>query len=452
MNKLPFGWRSTTVGGLGKWVGGGTPSKAVERYWRGGTIPWVSPKDMKVTALGDTTDKITKEAVENSTTRIVPSGSILIVTRSGILAHSLPVAVTLAPVAINQDLRALLPEEGVDCNFICLWIRAHANFILADCAKAGTTVANINLDRLATYPIDLPPLAEQRRIVARIEALFARTRRARADLERIAPLAQRYVEAETERAFAAKLDAGWLMTTAGELAEIKSGITLGKRHPDSAQLVDRPYLRVANVQRGHLRLDEIKTIRVTQADASRLSLCVGDILMNEGGDRDKLGRGWVWEGQIENCIHQNHVFRLRLRSAAITPRFLSRYANHAGARYFLDEGKQTTNLASISMGKIAALPVPLPPPGVAETVDKRLDLTEAAAAVLRREAARTLALLDRLEQSILARAFRGELVARNQVDTADPMAAPPSLPAARRRTHGEGDAQPPDGRHHVGSH
>jgi type I restriction enzyme S subunit len=196
---------------------------------------------------------------------------------------------------------------------------------------SGTTRLKLTQADMRRIPIAVPPLAEQRRIVARIEALFARTRQARADLLRIAPLAQKYRDAETDRAFRADEATCWTMTTAGDLAEIKSGITLGKRHPEGAELVERPYLRVANVQRGRLKLDDVKTIAVSPSDARRLELREGDVLMNEGGDRDKLGRGWVWEGQIAGCIHQNHVFRLRLRDDRITPRYLSRYANHVGA-------------------------------------------------------------------------------------------------------------------------
>jgi len=190
--------------------------------------------------------------------------------------------------------------------------------------------------------------------------------------------------------------------------------------------VERPYLRVANVQRGYLRLDEIKTIQVLARDAERMMLQPGDVLMNEGGDRDKLGRGWVWEGQIDGCIHQNHVFRVRLRGDEITPYFLSRYANHFGTTYFFDEGQQTTNLASISMKKVAALPVPLPPPGTATLVDSLLEGAERHTAKLEGEAARALTLLDHLDQSILTRAFRGELVAQ------DPNEEAASVGLARR--------------------
>ncbi len=196
-------------------------------------------------------------------------------------------------------------------------------------------------------------------------------------------------------------------------------------------------MRVANVQRGHLKLDEIKTIRLPLPEAARLALRRGDILMNEGGDRDKLGRGWVWGGEVPDCIHQNHVFRLRLRGSEVTPYFLSRYANHFGARYFLNEGKQTTNLASISMAKVAALPVPVPPPGDAARIDTALDGAEASSRSIEHEAIRALALLDHLEQRILAGAFRGELV------TQDPGDQPAAALTARLSPGGPTPAKSP---------
>jgi len=156
------------------------------------------------------------------------------------------------------------------------------------------------------------------------------------------------------------LPPGWAWAKLGDICDIVGGITVDakRRGPD---LVELPYLRVANVQRGRLDLSVIKQIAVPQAQAERLRLCPGDVLLNEGGDRDKVGRGWVWEGQIENCIFQNHVFRARPRHASIQPRWLSHYLNEAARPYFLSGSKQTTNLASLSLTKVAATPVAVPP-------------------------------------------------------------------------------------------
>jgi type I restriction enzyme S subunit len=89
-------------------------------------------------------------------------------------------------------------------------------------------------------------------------------------------------------------------------------------------------------------------------------LVSGDILFTEGGDRDKLGRGWIWHGEVSECIHQNHVFRARLYSALIEPKFVSWWGNSFGQTHFLREGKQTTNLASINLSKLSEFPIPIP--------------------------------------------------------------------------------------------
>jgi type I restriction enzyme S subunit len=115
---------------------------------------------------------------------------------------------------------------------------------------------------------------------------------------------------------------------------------------------------VANVQRGHVDLSVIKDIEATDNEIADLRLQNGDILLNEGGDVDKLGRGWVWEGQTDTCIHQNHVFRARPVAESVNPYFVSHYANTLGQDYFFTAGAQTVNLASVSLRKVRALPAP----------------------------------------------------------------------------------------------
>jgi restriction endonuclease S subunit len=157
------------------------------------------------------------------------------------------------------------------------------------------------------------------------------------------------------------LPTGWEWSSLGEVAHVTGGLTKGKKRNPGDRLRAVPYLRVANVQRGFLDLDEVKEIEATDTEISQLRLRRGDILLNEGGDRDKLGRGWVWNGEIEECLHQNHVFRARPALPEVNPHFLSHYANTFGQQFFLDAGAQTTNLASVSLTKIRGLPVPVPP-------------------------------------------------------------------------------------------
>jgi type I restriction enzyme S subunit len=155
------------------------------------------------------------------------------------------------------------------------------------------------------------------------------------------------------------LRSGWTWRTLGEIAEVVGGVTKDTKKQADPRNVEVPYLRVANVQRGRLDLSNVATIRVPAETAKRLELRRGDVLLNEGGDRDKLGRGWVWDDQIPRCIHQNHVFRARLRDN-VEPKFLAYYTNELGRDWFEHNGRQTTNLASISLTKIRQLPVPVP--------------------------------------------------------------------------------------------
>lgn len=144
------------VGDIVDFIGGGTPEKKVGRYWNG-AIPWVSPKDMKKVILSDTEDHITEEAVSESATAVVPANAILLVVRSGVLAHSVPIAQILKPMAINQDMKALLPKKGYNIRPLLLlaWGLTRRDLILK-CVKRGPTVHSIELDQFRRLDFPLP--------------------------------------------------------------------------------------------------------------------------------------------------------------------------------------------------------------------------------------------------------------------------------------------------------
>jgi type I restriction enzyme S subunit len=137
---------------FGEWKGGGTPSKSVSEYWNG-EIPWVSPKDMKEQRISTSQDKITEAAIENSATSLVTRGSILFVVRSGILRHTLPMALAARDVAINQDLKALTVNESCNVNFLFHYLSCKSDEILASCMKSGTTVESIDTNSLQNYEV-----------------------------------------------------------------------------------------------------------------------------------------------------------------------------------------------------------------------------------------------------------------------------------------------------------
>lgn len=156
-----------------------------------------------------------------------------------------------------------------------------------------------------------------------------------------------------------EVPAHWEVTRLKFVAAVQTGVAKGK-DTSGKHTITVPYLRVANVQDGYLALEDVSTIEIEPEQLDRYRLQSGDVLMNEGGDFDKLGRGALWSGEIDDCIHQNHVFAVRPHG--VTPQWLNQVAGSSYAQfYFMGRAKQSTNLASISSTNIMELPILLPP-------------------------------------------------------------------------------------------
>ena len=248
-------------------------------------------------------------------------------------------------------------------------------------ASAGSTVLHLNLKQASAFPFKIPTKSEQK-VIARIldtldtqiqktEALIAKLENVKEGLlhdlltrgidenGQLRPSPEQAPELYKESPLGL-IPREWSIASLGGVSEIVSGVTLGSKSGNSAwPLV--PYLRVANVQDGYLDLSEIKLVRVNPDHIEKYRLHPGDVLMNEGGDFDKLGRGTLWRGEIELCVHQNHVFRVRTDGRVLDPYFLASFsASFAGKRYFVKSSKQSTNLASINSTQLKAFEVPLP--------------------------------------------------------------------------------------------
>lgn len=174
------------------------------------------------------------------------------------------------------------------------------------------------------------------------------------------PSAKYLVEANLQPAAAGDFPPGWTLVRLMEVAGVRGGVAKNA-NVAITDPVEVAYLRVANVQDGYLDLADISKIKVSKTDLKRYSLMPGDVLMNEGGDLDKLGRGALWRGEIKPCVHQNHVFAVRCKPQ-LQGEYLNVWTASANARrFFLLAGKQTTNLASISKSSLGEMPVALPP-------------------------------------------------------------------------------------------
>ncbi|MDE2382730.1 MAG: restriction endonuclease subunit S [Xanthomonadaceae bacterium] len=207
MSGVPVGWQLSNLEHLAKAMSGGTPSKSEPRYWTNGDIPWVSPKDMKTRSITGAEDSITRDALERLS--MIPENSVLVVVRSGILSRTLPVATTMIPVTINQDMRAFHPEAGISHEFLAWQLIANEREILAQCSKDGTTVASIEGNALAQFPIRVAPRAEQTRIVEKLEELLGGLDAAVAELQAAQRKLALYRQSLLKAAVDGTLTAGW---------------------------------------------------------------------------------------------------------------------------------------------------------------------------------------------------------------------------------------------------
>jgi type I restriction enzyme S subunit len=343
-------WERVELGNLVSITGGGTPNRKNEDFWNGG-IPWATVKDLSSFYLNSTIDSISEAGLKNSAANLIESGSVIIATRVGLGK----VCITNIKTAINQDLKAVIPKKALDKQYLFYFLISKSDKIIS--LGKGATVKGITLDNLKSLQIPLPPLSEQRRLAARLDKADAVRQKSRALVDVYAELG-RSVFLEV---FGDDKLVQFKKTKLSEVADVVSGVAKGKKYKET-NLIEIPYMRVANVQDGYLDLEEIKNLKVPQKEIDRYLLEKGDVLLTEGGDPDKLGRGHVWNQEVSPCIHQNHIYRVRLNQTKLLPIFFSAYVGSKyGKKYFLRAAKQTTGIATINLTQLRNFPTILPP-------------------------------------------------------------------------------------------
>jgi len=487
--ELPKGWAEVIANDLGEWRGGGTPSKANKNYWNDGSIPWVSPKDMKCNVITDTEDHITEAAVQGSATQLIPSNSVLVVTRSGILRHSLPVAVNSQDVTINQDLKALTPYQGIVAEFIAGQFRADASDILSNCAKSGTTVDSVDFDKFKARAFRLAPTSEQHRIVAKIDSLFARSSRARDELAHIPKLIERYRQAVLEAAFRGDLTADWRAKsdfvgrsaatairnerrnwwekTQGSVKQyvppsacsvhnlykiptswdwlraeevcafITKGTTPSKQNMTSG-IGDIPYIKVYNLTfSGKLDFSIAPTFvgRAThEGELARSRVIAGDVLMNIVGP--PLGKVSIVPDSYPEW-NVNQAIAIFRPMPSIDRRYLSYWLSSPfSTKWSVSRSKATAGQSNLTLEICRNIPIPIPPLDeqikIVSAIDRHCNVlkncSEELSFVERR--------LTKLDQSILDKAFTGQLVPQDPND--EPASKLP--PAVKRGRKAKGAA------------
>lgn len=253
-------------------------------------------------------------------------------------------------VRAKQDL--LLPE--------CLYhLLASEQFLQQkDMNSSGATQKAITNAGMAKIIVSIPVMEEQKVLAKKLDIITRMIALRREELIGLDDLIKsRFIESFGDPV----LNLNNLpYVQLSETADIVSGITKGRK-TNGAELFAVPYMAVSNVKAGYIDWSTVKTIDATKNEIDQYRLLPFDVLMTEGGDPDKLGRGAIINNPPENCIHQNHIFRVRVNRTVLLPQYLEEYLQHQKAKqYFFGCAKQTTGIASINMKQLRALPVLLP--------------------------------------------------------------------------------------------
>lgn len=406
MTTLPKGWTEVALGDVAEQVRGVSYKKEEAASSPGpDRVPVLRAGNLRNDGRVDTSDLVwVPKSCVSDRQRLQP-GDVIVATSSG----SLDVVGKAARyegdllLSFGAFCKVMRPAPGVDRSYFGHYFQTSSYRRILSSLAAGANINNLKNSHLDGLRFPLPPLGEQRRIAAILDKADELRAKRRAASEQLDSLTQAiFLDMFGDPVTNLKQ---WPESRSlGEVADVVSGITKGRRTSAPTRAV--PYLAVANVQDKKLLLDSVKSIDATEAEIERYRLRPGDVLLTEGGDPDKLGRGTVWREELPEAIHQNHIFRVRPDSKAVTPDFLAwLVGSERGKRYFLRSAKQTTGIASINATQLRAFPLLLPPLERQLEFDKRVS----QARTTRARADHANGELEWLVRSLQSRAFRGEL-------------------------------------------
>ena len=310
-----YPWPTRPLGNAGTWLSGGTPSKDNSAFWSG-TVPWVSPKDMKAARIGDAIDHVSNAAVGNGT-RLVPSDTLLMVVRGMILAHTFPVALTTSEVAFNQDIKALQAARDFLPDFLLYWLQSRAAEILklTDVANHGTR--RLPTERLFALETPVPPLPEQRKIAAILSAVDEVIEKTEAVIESLQALKKAMMQELLTRGLPGRhtrfkqteigeVPEGWEVVELGQVATVGNGSTPSRANDDYWIGGSIPWLPTGKVNDVVVQeADEFVTEKALAECPIRL-LPAGTILVAMIGQGKT--RGKVAYLALPACINQNFAY------------------------------------------------------------------------------------------------------------------------------------------------
>jgi type I restriction enzyme, S subunit len=418
-----------------RFVGGGTPDKGNIEYWNG-EIPWVSPKDMKSSEVVNTEDHITKAGLDSSAAKLVETGAVLIVMRSGILRHSIPVAINRVPVTLNQDMRALIPASALEPRYLARLIEGHQRQFLNVWSKEGTTVESLESDLVADTEIAMPPLLQQRAIADYLDRETAQLDELVAAKERVLGLVAEKRRALITRAVTRGLDPGAPFRDSGIpwLGEIPAHWDVQRLkflvprieqgwspecHNVPASDEEWGVLKAGCCNGGMFNQQENKSLPLNLAPPLDLEVKPGDIVMSRAsGSTELIGSvALVPEGTRSRLLLSDKTYRILLDTTRATQSyFVIALGSDVGRVQVQEVVSGAAGLANnIAQGDIKEFAIPLPPVDEQVAIVDYITAETAKLDALRAATERTIALLKERRAALIAATVTGKINVQREI-------------------------------------
>jgi type I restriction enzyme S subunit len=393
------GWNIKHLDQVARFCGGGTPSKSNASFWNG-NIPWISPKDMWVDQITASTDMISEEAVRSSATTLIPAGAVLCVVRSGILARKFPVAITRREVAINQDLKAIVPSKSLISEYLFYFLKASETEVLAS-VTTGATVHRLSTDLLRSMAMPVPPLDEQRRIVAVLDKAFAGIATATANAQKNLTSARALFEAALGSAF----------DECAEISEIRrisdiAKVSYGYTEKASFERIGPHFLRITDIQDGGVDWKAVPFCKVDAKDFSKYSLTSGDIVFARTGAT--TGKSYLINNPPK-AVCASYLIRLRVTLSNFDSEYVQFFFQTPAYWESVKAGISGSAPGGFNASKLSELEIPFPPIAMQKTLVIKLRLLQEMQRKVEGIYHAKLAALAELKQSLLQKAFAGDL-------------------------------------------
>lgn len=360
---LPEGWRWAALNEAVAFISGGTPPKSNPQLWSG-TVPWVSPKDLKRPFLTAVSDHITSEAATRYS-KVVPAGTLFVVVRGMILARDLPMALARRPMAFNQDLKALVPRAGIYPDYLLYAMMSRKDSMVREIGTSAHGTRRIGSASLEAMQVPLPPLGEQKVIAGVLSTI----REAIETEENRGKTLEALRSAALNRAFREGLRIEALRTTeGGDLPRSWTTAPLGSllRRCQYGLSIrgeargETPILRMNCQQDGEVVLRDLQFVTLSPDELKAFTLDDEDLLFNRTNSIDLVGRTTIYRMQ-RTAVFASYLIRLQTDRAVLLPQFLNAYMNLSSTQQQLrDLATRGVGQSNISAGKLRTLPVPLP--------------------------------------------------------------------------------------------